>query len=530
MATIGALSKGVVSERKRIRAPGRPWLNLCRDEVEKKRVSIEHVSSHTGSETPEQKGNDAADALANKYRLEGESAEPVPYLVSTEEPIILEFHGSNVQGDPRNFLKQMAKEKMADVWRTKPKQSEWFVKHPTQVLKQAKLVWKWATESGAGRAWLYFIFGICQWLPTNYRINYEKSDEMKRCSLCLSRTMETMDHLLCCPALMEEHVHLRQVVKSKLEYWQIPFSNLPFVSREHGLRIKWKAAAREKFSSEAVSSTQLDTLTHGFWKTNQTKQFISTRNFLESLSSVMENRMTSPHVSSLPRNDLLSILIHELSLQTQGFTDSLHFSPLFENWTSVNAVDVSFGAKLWTDPKMHHGGNVFFFHGPKDRVNTQGLLEVLSESLASNLPTRFVCLVPSQDKLPSHFLELATLHPGSPLSGVGDEGCYSECSMSIILAANKESLQIDPINWEKFIDKLHDLLNDYISIPNLTDALFRERITLPHPPRSLSKQPLNVILKSSSLINFYDAFAPTERSQNTVGKTYFPIEPTSSLP
>jgi len=105
--------------------------------------------------------------MANKYRLEGESVGPVPYIVSTEEPLILQFEGSNVQGDPRKFLKQLEKEKMADIWRTKDKQAAWFIKHPTQVLKQAKLVWKWSVESGAGRAWLFFIFGVCQWLPTN---------------------------------------------------------------------------------------------------------------------------------------------------------------------------------------------------------------------------------------------------------------------------------------------------------------------------------------------------------------------------
>jgi len=85
--------------------------------------------------------------------------------------------------------------------------------------------------------------------------------------------------------------------------------------------------------------------------------------------------------------------------------------------------------------------------------------------------------------------------------------------MSLILAANKESLQIDPINWERFVNRIHEWC-DLISIPKLTDALFRERVTLPHPPRPLSKHPQSVTLNSTSLINFYDAFAPAERSQN----------------
>ena len=150
-------------------------------------------------------------------------------------------------------------------------------------------------------------------------------------------------------------------------------------------------------------------------------------------------------------------------------------------------------------------------------MNTQGLLAVLSESLATNLPTRFVCLVPSQEKLPPHFLELAVIQRSAPLFGFNyDEKCLSTCSMSIILAANKESLQVDPVNWEKFVGRLSEW-SDFIKIPKITDNLFRERVSLHHPPRSLSKHPHldNAHTNPISLINFYDAFAPMERSQNT---------------
>jgi hypothetical protein len=40
---------------------------------------------------------------------------------------------------------------------------------------------------------------------------------------------------------------------------------------------------------------------------------------------------------------------------------------------------------------------------------------VIAESLATKLPTRYVCLVPSQEKLPPNFLELAIIRPGAPL-------------------------------------------------------------------------------------------------------------------
>jgi len=111
MAAIGALTQGAVSERKRIRAPGRAWLNLCRSDIGRKRIIIEHVSAHTGAQSPEQKGNDTADALANRYRREGELLPPAPYLASTEEALILEFQGCNVQNDPRDFLKRSGRKR-----------------------------------------------------------------------------------------------------------------------------------------------------------------------------------------------------------------------------------------------------------------------------------------------------------------------------------------------------------------------------------------------------------------------------------
>jgi len=75
MATIGAVTKGVVSKRKRIRAAGRAWLNLWRADFLQKqeKIKVEHISSHKGTLTSEQIGNDA-DRLANSYRLEGEAS------------------------------------------------------------------------------------------------------------------------------------------------------------------------------------------------------------------------------------------------------------------------------------------------------------------------------------------------------------------------------------------------------------------------------------------------------------------------
>ena len=73
-------------------------------------------------------------------------------------------------------------------------------------MKQAKRVWKWAIERGEGKAWLYYIFGICQWLPVNHRTHYnEKSGRgLEKCFLCLTNSVESQAHLYQCPALNQE--------------------------------------------------------------------------------------------------------------------------------------------------------------------------------------------------------------------------------------------------------------------------------------------------------------------------------------
>ena len=92
-----------------------------------------------------------------KFRVQGEQLEPVPYLTETEESLFFKHGTKNIQSDPRDYLKQLEKEKMTEEWKSKaPKQATWFSKHPTQILKQSKRVWKWSVEVRKGKAWLLY--------------------------------------------------------------------------------------------------------------------------------------------------------------------------------------------------------------------------------------------------------------------------------------------------------------------------------------------------------------------------------------
>jgi hypothetical protein len=518
MATIGAITKGIVSERKRIRAAGRAWLNLCRmDFVQKQsNVTIEHVASHKGTHSAEQIGNDAADRLANKFRLKGEKSPPAPYLLETEELFFFQHNSLVVQGDPRDHLKQLEKDYMMKTWKEKaPKQAKWFTKHPTQIAKQAKGVWKWAVESGRGKAWLYFVFAICQWLPTNHRINYTKDVYLKTCTLCLCNAEDEMDHLLLCPALAKEHLALKNEVTAKLIHWKIPFAATPLKSNEMAVRLQWRAAARKSTALSAVPNITLDTLTKAYWKVNIHKQCISTNSFVKDLTCSVQKRYPIPCVQL--RQDLTALLVKAFVLQTHGFTDVLNYSNLFEDWTSINQSDVPFGAKLWTTPTLHSGTNSFFFQPPGTQTNIRELMNVLNEALQPKLPSRFLCVIPQQDKLPPHFLELVTFKTSSPLLSRNGNISPTLATMSLVLAMNKESMLTDPINWIEFKDCLTKWSGDWppelLSISAQSDALFAERSSSVHSPRALSKHPLTVLLQSSTTINFFDAYRPKKPSR-----------------
>ena len=138
-------------------------------------------------------------------------------------------------------------------------------------------------------------------------------------------------------------------------------------------------------------------------------------------------------------------------------------------------------------------------------------MEILSETLQTTAPSRFVCLLPKPEKLPSHFLELAIFNSSAPILTNGNL-TSTPVAMSLVLAMNKESMLIDPIIWDLFKSRLIKLSGGWppglLQIPLQTDALFKERSPLLHPPRSISKHPINVLLQSSSIINFFDAYAP----------------------
>ena len=121
------------------------------DSSKQAQIQIHHIRSHEGQSTPEQIGNDKADKVAKIYMSEGEDHED-----------------DLIEGDIRLWLKEKEKEQMLDKWRSLKVQGRLVRRFPKQVIDLGKLAWKWAIERVDGRAWVYFIFLVYDWLPTNF--------------------------------------------------------------------------------------------------------------------------------------------------------------------------------------------------------------------------------------------------------------------------------------------------------------------------------------------------------------------------
>jgi len=148
-----------------------------------------------------------------------------------------------------------------------------FLNYPTQILKQAKRVWQTAFLKGDGKAWVYFIFAACQWLPTNYSLYRKvKSDRSRTsCLLCLSNSTETVDHLLICPALIPESTQLRRSVLRVLSECKFPFASLPSQSCKARIIDSWVIAGKN-LPLAPGSEHKIERLAWDFLSANEHKQ------------------------------------------------------------------------------------------------------------------------------------------------------------------------------------------------------------------------------------------------------------------
>ena len=151
-----------------------------------------HVKSHDGLERPEQRGNDKADKIAKKLMNQAETLEPLPYFITAEEKFLAFHKDTLITDNIRTWLKEQELTQLQNAWRKLKVQGRLFRRFPQQILTLTKLIKNWSIERAEGKAWIFFIFAICDWLPLNYRVHSHSNDTPKTlCCLCQGNAPET---------------------------------------------------------------------------------------------------------------------------------------------------------------------------------------------------------------------------------------------------------------------------------------------------------------------------------------------------
>ena len=193
------------------------------------------------------------------------------------------------------------------------------------------------------------------------------------------------------------------------------------------------------------------------------------------------------------QNDLLVLLIKRLNLQIEGNTTILHRSVLLSEWCSLEVEDKRFGSKGPLLEQDLSGKNVIIYNHP---VNSD-LMSLIEKWTASKKPTRVVLIARTKDIVewlrPANrrFLELARSISNFPLAHScfnkhNRDLIYQDEPISILLALNKESTLLDPIDWPALKEDILEWGEKYcpsLVISDLTDKLFRERALPTHSAR-----------------------------------------------
>ena len=148
------------------------------------------------------------------------------YFIATEEHFLAFHRDTPIGGNIRIWLKEQEIERLQDAWRKLKVQGRLFRRFPQQIKNLTKLIKNWSIERNEGKAWMFFIFAVCDWLPLNHRIHNHGNDKQKTlCNLCQGNAAETTEHLFSCPALREEQNAIREQMDQFLKNG--PFLTLP---------------------------------------------------------------------------------------------------------------------------------------------------------------------------------------------------------------------------------------------------------------------------------------------------------------
>ena len=131
---------------------------------------------------------------------------------------------------------------------------------------------------------------------------------------------ETLDHLLTCPALRKEQVHLKERNYAEDQGFELSFvETKPILKHELAWK-KFMAVATPMCHRAGLSQVQVERIIVEYCISNQNKPFLATRQFLKALYALLKAHNLK---TTMPSDSLVKVLIEDCSLSIHLFTDGL---------------------------------------------------------------------------------------------------------------------------------------------------------------------------------------------------------------
>ena len=238
-------------------------------------IQFHHIKSHQGTATPYQRGNSRADEIAKDFLRIGEKKQPFPYFMLGEEEYVIFQNHKLIEGDIRSFLKSQENEHLLAIWKRKKTNGRLIRRFPRQIDQLRRDIWKWTIQKMDGRAWIFFIFAVCDWLPTNYRL-HKRDQENINCDLCqMGNTFSAAQQR------PKQHL-LRVQVEKVLAKWNLPYYALG--SRpETSVTETWCRQIDGKLQKQCIRITEekLRQLVQNYLTANRKNRHINTDDNLQ---------------------------------------------------------------------------------------------------------------------------------------------------------------------------------------------------------------------------------------------------------
>ena len=410
MGGLGAIARDDYSERSRIRAACRAVLTSIRRAAMTRDMfqaspSLRHVHSHLGENTAAARGNQRADARANRERIEAIDLPYVPFL-QNEERYIAWIKGRtstwHVTGDFRREMRRWAWTALVHRWAALRTAGRCAKSNPEGTLELCRLIRK----RKCSRDLLFAVLGLCEHLPVGeLRVRSRTAGPDVRpwmCPSCHSTNVETARHVLACPNV----AHITSRASRRAE--------LALLGSDPVRAIFASPFDRARRIERRISSLQHST-------TDVPGYALATALSITELARAMvpwlrERELTSGHggLDLLPRESLWALAAC-FRLSCQLF-DPPRCGLVLPFWWSSNPRSSAAGSRGCPWRRTWEGMLALCTPLAQDLRNPLFLNKLIgkaSEAVGGPRPTRVVLLCPADMSPPAPFVEVCGALPGA---------------------------------------------------------------------------------------------------------------------